>query len=83
MAYLERNPAIGHISLCLDNDDSGRAAAQRITNVLGADGRYRDIAVTFDWPEVAKDYNEALLQAIALEREHSKSSPHRGAVFSL
>jgi DNA primase len=81
MAYLERNPDIGYISLCLDNDDAGREAAAKIFDALGSDERYSDIAVTIDWPEGAKDYNDTLLRAVSIEKEQKPSNRQKADIF--
>ena len=54
--YLEDNPHIGRIVLCLDNDEPGRVAAQAIRSCLS---RY---AVVDNPPTCGKDYNELLQQ---------------------
>jgi hypothetical protein len=82
MAYLERNPQTEYISLCLDNDEAGRGAAQRIFNKLGADERYSGISVTLDWPNGVNDYNDLLLHKIDLEREQRKNAPEYKDVLS-
>jgi len=81
MAYLERNVNIGYISLCLDNDDAGWEAAAKIYKNLGSDARYSDIAVTIDWPEEAKDYNDTLLRVINMEREHKQSNRRQADIL--
>jgi hypothetical protein len=83
MAYLERNPQINRVSLCLDNDDAGRAAAKKILNTLGADERYKGIAVTAEPPKEGKDYNDFLLHLLKQEKEQQKDGPRREAVYSL
>lgn len=63
-AFLERNPHIRRVALCLDNDEPGQEAAQRIQEVLGADKRFSHIRVTFHPPPEGKDYNDSLQAAI-------------------
>jgi hypothetical protein len=81
MAYLERNPDIGYISLCLDNDEAGREAASKIFEALGSDERYSDIAMTIDWPEDAKDYNDALLRVVCSDKEQKQSNRQKADIF--
>ncbi len=75
-AFLEANPQTSHMSLCLDADEAGRTAAQRITESLGRDTRFSHIVVTADPPPVGKDYNEALLHAVSHKRAQ-KQAGHR------
>ncbi|MCL2853108.1 MAG: DUF3991 and toprim domain-containing protein [Defluviitaleaceae bacterium] len=82
MAYLERNPAIDYISLCLDNDKAGQMAAESISSSL-ADEKFGHIAVTIDLPKESKDYNEALLKVIQHSKEHKPPGLHREAVSTL
>jgi hypothetical protein len=81
MAYLERNPQITHVSLCLDNDEAGNTASKKIFKAFGTDARYSDIVVTIEPPETGKDYNDFLLHTIKLEEQ--KSSPEHEAISSL
>jgi hypothetical protein len=67
MAFLERNPRIREISLCLDNDGAGQTAARKIHDALVES--HPHIAVTIDPPITGKDYNDQLLHAMRLERE--------------
>jgi hypothetical protein len=69
IAYLERNPPINHVSLCLDADAAGQTAAHKIETVLAGDARFAHIRVTIDPPTTGEDYNEALLHGIEKERE--------------
>ncbi len=54
---LEQNPHLQNVTLCLDNDDAGRKAVERLTSILNENG-YMDIVPLL--PE-AKDWNEELL----------------------
>jgi len=68
LSFLERNPQINHVSLCLDADAAGQTAAQKIESALAGDARFAHIRVTIDPPTMGKDYNEALLYTIEKER---------------
>jgi hypothetical protein len=57
-AFLERNPQIMDVSLCLDNDEAGQTAARKIQTAFANSGL--NIALTINPPERGKDYNELL-----------------------
>ncbi len=83
-AFLEAHPHINRISLCLDADEAGRTAARQITSFLTGDERFAHIAVTTDPPPYGKkDYNEALLHAVSLERAHKPPGHRKEAGFSM
>ena len=69
ISYLERNPVIERVTLCLDDDSAGWTAVEKICDRLAADERFAHITVRVDPPRHGKDFNEALLHAIKLERE--------------
>lgn len=79
LAFLERNPLIRHIDLCLDNDEAGQLAAKGIRSQIIADERFVRISVSIEPPKVGKDYNEALLHAVNLEREQKKQRRREAA----
>jgi hypothetical protein len=84
LAFLERNPHIKHISLCLDADEAGRTAANKITAYLAGDERLSHITVTTDPPPYGKkDYNEALIHAVRLERAQTQAGHHKEAGVSI
>ena len=58
MQFLQDNPHINHIALCLDHDDAGLRAAMAISTLLPE--RYTTELLP---PEVGKDYNEQLMAA--------------------
>jgi hypothetical protein len=66
MAFLERNPQIERVSLCLDNDSAGRTASSKIRNTLAES--YPRIAVTIDTPDTGKDFSEMLIYTKKQER---------------
>ena len=77
IAYLERNPAIEQIYLCLDADEAGQTAARKIAAKLSADSRFEHISVFNRPPQGGtKDYNEVLLSVISAEREHKQKQPN-------
>jgi hypothetical protein len=78
-AFLERNPHIEHVSLCLDNDEAGQTAARKIQTAL-ADS-HPDIIATIDPPKHGKDYNDMLLHAIGLERDREPADRQNAVGF--
>jgi len=58
--FLERNPGIRRVELCLDKDDAGISASKNIKEKLA--GLYPQIKVTVHSPEHGKDWNEFLLE---------------------
>ena len=56
--YLRDNPHIRRIILCLDNDEHGRQAAQKLREMFSAEG----YEVSQQLPPQGKDWNEYLLQ---------------------
>ena len=61
-AFLDRNPQINRVSLCLDADDAGQTAARKIQADLSTDKQHIHITVSIDPPINSKDYNDMLLQ---------------------
>ena len=82
-AFLEATPQTSHVSLCLDADEAGQTAAQRITESLGRDARFSHLTVTTDPPPVGKDYNEALLHAARHERAQKQAGHHKEVGLSI
>jgi len=81
VAFLTRNPNISHISLCLDNDNAGQEAAEKIRSTL-VEGD-SSIVVTIDPPMHGKDYNDVLLHALAQQKERDRTGFHKEAGVSL
>jgi hypothetical protein len=73
-AFLERNPLITRVMLHLDSDEAGRTAARKIKTQLAVDKRFKNINVTINPPRGVKDYNDALLRAVELEREQKQTN---------
>jgi hypothetical protein len=79
IAYLEREPLIAEVHLCLDADEAGQKAAGKIIDKLSADTRFEHIAIKNCPPQGgAKDYNEVLLRSIAAEREQKQQTQQPG-----
>jgi hypothetical protein len=81
MAFLERNPQITRVALCLDNDEPGQTAAKNIQATLSSDERFSKLRVSFNPPAAGNDYNEALLHAIKLEWEQKQPRRHEAAIY--
>jgi len=74
IAYLERNPHIEKVLLCLDNDEAGLKAVDKIITTLSSDERFKHITVSKDLPSVkGHDYNDELLQVLQNIKEHKPS----------
>jgi hypothetical protein len=80
-AFLERNPHIRRVMLHLDNDAAGLTAACKIKAQLAADSRFKRVRVSINPPRGGKDYNDALLRAVSMEREQKQH--RREAAISL
>ena len=59
-SFLERNPQIRGVALCLDNDAAGYAATSRIIRELAMDKRFSHLDVAVKPPATGKDYGEML-----------------------
>ena len=58
--FLERNPDIQNIYLCLDNDTAGQRATERITGELLSDSRFADKNIIIAPAPIGKDYGDTL-----------------------
>ena len=76
MSFLERNPHIESVRLCLDNDSAGVRASGRIIKGLVGDKRFSHLKVTNAPPPegLGKDYNDCLQSVIQRSRQKSKPS---------
>jgi hypothetical protein len=79
-SFLERNPQITRVALCLDNDEPGQIATKRIMTRLADDERFSRLRVTVHPPANGKDYNESLLNTIKLEREQKQPRRRKAAI---
>ena len=70
-SFLERNPRIQNIYLCLDADPAGEKAAERIISELLSDDRFKDKKITIAPPPIGKDYNDTLLDIRRLVQERN------------
>jgi len=59
--FLERNPQITSIRLCLDNDKPGHDATNRIIKELLGDKRFSHIKIETAPPPIGKDYSDTVL----------------------
>jgi len=58
LKFLEQNPGVKRVALCLDNDAAGIAAANSIKEKLA--GLHPHIKVSVHAPPHGKDWNECL-----------------------
>ena len=59
--FLERNPQIKSIQLCLDNDRAGKDATKRIITELLSDKRYSQMKIIVAPPPIGKDYADTVM----------------------
>ena len=67
-SFLEQNPGITHIWLCLDKDKAGHEANKRIIGELLQDPRHKSIKVTVSIPPLGKDWSESLVAVRQMQR---------------
>ena len=81
-SFLECNPNITTIQLCLDNDKAGKEATNRIIKEILSDKRFSHMKITVAPPPVGKDYADSLKAIQQFNKEKSKSTyrPHE-AIF--
>ena len=60
LQFLEQNPGIKRVELCLDKDTAGITAAKNINRKLAE--QYPHVKVSVHAPKVGKDWNEFLLE---------------------
>ena len=60
ISFLERHPQIKNLILCLDNDEAGIQAANRIVETLGHKTGLQALKITPRPPPVGKDYADVL-----------------------
>ena len=79
IGFLERNPDIQNIYLCLDNDTAGGKATECIIKELMSDSRFADKNITVAPPPLGKDYNTTLtgIQQILAERKNHEQQQNR------
>ena len=69
--FLENNPQITSVYLCLDNDKPGKDATERISNEIISNEKHDHINLYVVPPPVGKDYNDTLMFMQAKLRERS------------
>ena len=81
ISFLERNPQIENVRLCLDGDKAGKTATERIIKELLSDKRFERLTITAaPPPDGYKDYNDALKAAIQLHKQKSRPDRSKEAV---
>jgi hypothetical protein len=73
VSFLERNPQIETVRLCLDNDTAGRNATGRIIRELLGNMRFSHLKITVTPPPLGKDYNDTLQAIIQLHKQKTRS----------
>ena len=81
-SFLERNPTITNIQLCLDNDKAGKEATGRIIKELLSEKRFSHLKITIAPPPIGKDYADTAksIQQLNMNKSKSNYRPHE-AVF--
>jgi len=74
ISFLERNPDITNIHLCLDSDKAGKEATTRIISELLSDKRFSDKKISVAPPPIGKDYADTLKAIQQLHMEKSKTT---------
>ena len=77
--FLEQNPGITHIWLCLDKDKAGHEANKRIIGELLQDPRHKNIKVTVSIPPLGKDWSESLVAVRQMQRDISHNQQKQAA----
>ena len=77
-SFLERNPHIQNIYLCLDADPAGEKATERIIGELLSDDHFKDKKITIAPPPIGKDYNDTLLDIRRLVQERNNPEQQLG-----
>jgi len=70
--FLEQNPEITHIWLCLDKDKAGHEATKRIIDEVLQDSRYADKKITVSIPPIGKDWGNSLESVRQMQRDIAK-----------
>jgi hypothetical protein len=78
--FLERNPQIDSIRLCLDRDKAGIGATNRIIRELLSDQRYSHLKISVAPPPAGKDYSDTLKAVIQLNRQKTRPDRSNEAV---
>jgi hypothetical protein len=68
-SFLERNPQISHVYLCLDADKAGQDAARRIAHELLGNSKTAGIKITIAPPPLGKDFADTLQGILKLQRD--------------
>ena len=74
-SFLERNPQISHVYLCLDSDKAGQDAAKRIAKGLLSGKRTGGIKITIAPPPIGKDFADTLQGILKLQRDKQRENP--------
>ena len=70
ISFLENNPQINNVYLCLDNDKPGKEATERLAENLLEDEKHNSINIYFAPPPIGNDYNDTVLFMQEKVKEH-------------
>jgi len=82
-SFLERNPQVEDVRLCLDSDKTGREATVRIIRELLSNKRHSHLKITVAHPPLGKDYNDTLQAIIQLQKQKSRPGCLKEAANSI
>jgi hypothetical protein len=71
MGFLEQHSEIKSVTLCLDNDNAGRDAVNRIIKELLSSKQFSNLKIIIAPPPIGKDYADTLMAIRLLNKEKS------------
>ncbi len=81
LQFLHDHPAVTHVNLCLDNDKAGQLGIQKLEQTIREDaklsGRIKLIYPNPPPQKYGKDYNEMLIAARKIMKQHQKQNKNR------
>ena len=77
--FMERHPEIADVELCLDSDQPGKEATERIIKELLGDNRYAGMKITVVPAPFGTDYADTLLAMKQLNNERNDINRHQTA----
>ena len=80
MSFLERNPQIENVLMCLDCDTAGKEATSRIIRGLLSDKRFSHLKITVAHPSYGNDYSDTLQAILQLNKQKTRSCRSKEAV---
>ena len=74
--YLTDNPSITQVHLCLDNDEAGKSATEKITQELQSNQAYAHVSVRIGNVPIGVDYNDTLWALANLSKSDQTTNEH-------